>query len=95
MAIKAGLILKPNHKTDNFKIDIYVDAAFISGWGTEQRTNPDSVKYSIGFIVEVMGCPVSWCSKLQPCIATSTIESEYTALSLYVVMSSYSSYGSH
>ena len=29
-----------------------------------------------------MGCPVIWCSKLQPCIATSTMESEYTALSM-------------
>ena len=29
-----------------------------------------------------MECPVIWCSKLQPCIATSTMESEYTALSM-------------
>ena len=29
--IKKGLILKPNRKTDKFKIDIYVDAAFASG----------------------------------------------------------------
>ena len=29
-----------------------------------------------------MGCPVIWCSKLQPYIATSTMESEYTALSM-------------
>ena len=80
--IREGLILKPNRKTDKFKIDIYVDAAFASGWGTEQGTNPDSVKYCTGFIVKVMGCPVIWCSKLQPCIATSTMESEYTALSM-------------
>ena len=80
--IKGGLILKSNRKTDKFKIDIYVDAAFASGWGTEQGTNPDSVKSRTGFIVEVMGCPVIWCSKLQSCIATSTMESEYTALSM-------------
>jgi hypothetical protein len=65
-----------------FKIDVYVDAAFASGWGTEQGTNPDSVKSRTGFIIEVMGCSVVWCSKLQPCIATSTMESEYTALSM-------------
>ena len=29
-----------------------------------------------------MGCSVIWSSKLQPCIATSTMESEYTALSM-------------
>jgi hypothetical protein len=65
-----------------FKIDVYVDAAFASGWGTEQGTNPDLVKSRTGFIIEVMGCSVVWCSKLQPCIATSTMESEYTALSM-------------
>ena len=61
---------------------LYVDAAFASGWGTEQGTNPDSVKSQTGYIIEVMSCPVIWCSKLQPCIATSTMESEYTALSM-------------
>ena len=56
--IEEGLILKQNRVTDKFKIDIYVDAAFASGWGTEQGTNPDSVKSYTGSIVEVMGCLV-------------------------------------
>jgi hypothetical protein len=80
--IEKGLILKPNLTESEFKIDVYVDAAFASGWGTELGTNPDSVKSQTGFIIEVMGCSVIWCSKLQPCIATSTIESKYTALSM-------------
>ena len=80
--IDGGLILKPNLKETTFKIDVYVDAAFASGWGTEQGTNPDAVKSRTGYIIEVMGCAVVWCSKLQPCIATSTMESEYTALSM-------------
>jgi hypothetical protein len=80
--IEKGLILKPNLKQTTFSIDVYVDAAFASGWGTELGTNPDSVKSRTGYIVEVMGCSVIWCSKLQPCIATSTMESEYTALSM-------------
>jgi hypothetical protein len=71
-----------HHQSTIFKIDVYVDAAFASGWGTEQGTNPDSVKSRTGYIIEVMGCSVIWCSKLQPCIATSTMESEYTALSM-------------
>ncbi|KAG7353132.1 hypothetical protein IV203_009180 [Nitzschia inconspicua] len=29
-----------------------------------------------------MGCPIQWLSKLQPNIATSTVEAEYTALSI-------------
>ena len=80
--IDGGLILKPNLNESQYKIDIYVDAAFASGWGTEIGTNPDSVKSRTGYIIEVMGCGVLWCSKLQPCIATSTMESEYTALSM-------------
>ena len=78
--IEEGLILKSNRATDKSKIGIYVDAAFTSGLGMKQGTNPNSVKSRTGFIIEVMGCPVIWCSKLQPYIATSTIESEYTAL---------------
>jgi hypothetical protein len=80
--INNGLILKPDLNESIYKIDVYVDAAFASGWGTEQGTNPDSVKSRTGYIIEVMGCSVVWCSKLQPCIATSTMESEYTALSM-------------
>ena len=40
------------------------------------------MKSRTGFVIEVMGCPVFWQSKLQGCIATSTMEAEYTALSM-------------
>ena len=76
-----GLILKPTNN-DSFKMDIYVDAAFACGWGTELGTNPDSVKSRTGYIIEIANCPVIWVSKLQSTIATSTMESEYTALSM-------------
>jgi hypothetical protein len=77
-----GLILQPVEIDEQFRIDVYVDAAFASGWGTEVGTNPDSVKSRTGYLVEVMGCTVIWCSKLQQSIATSTMESEYIALSM-------------
>jgi hypothetical protein len=80
--IDGGLILKPDLNESMYKTDVYVDAAFASGWGTELGTNPDSVKSRTGYIIEVMGCSILWCSKFQPCIATSTMESEYTALSM-------------
>ena len=64
------------------KVYVYVDATFASCWGTELGSNPDSVKSHTGYIVEVMGCSVIWCSKMQPYIDTSTMESEYTALSM-------------
>ena len=80
--IDKGIILKPDPVKNELKMDIYVDAAFASGWGTKLGTNPDSVKSRTGYVILIAGCPVVWCSKLQDCIACSTMESEYTALSL-------------
>ena len=77
-----GLILNPSPDKGTFPVDVYVDSDFASGWGTELGTNPESVKPRTGYVIELMGCPVIWCSKLQPCIATSTMEAEYTALSM-------------
>jgi len=75
-----GLILKPIPLSHSWKIDIYVDAAFAPGWGHEDPADPSCVKSRTGYLIEVQGCPVIWCSKLQTNIATSTMESEYTAL---------------
>jgi len=77
-----GLILRPTPLTDTFNTDIYVDSAFAGAWGFEPPSNPDCVKSRTGFIIEIMGCPVQWLSKLQSNIATSTMEAEYTALSI-------------
>ena len=38
-----GLILTPID-AESLRTDVYVDAAFACGWGTELGTNPDSVK---------------------------------------------------
>ena len=78
-----GLLLKPIPlKEQQFSISVFVDAAFACGSGTEQGTNPEYVESRTGYIIKVMGCSVVWCSKLQTSIATSTMESEYTALSM-------------
>ena len=77
-----GLILRPLPYESVFKTDIYVDADFAGGWGHEDPLDPACVKSRSGYLFEVMGCPVLWASKLQPCIATSTMEAEYTALSM-------------
>jgi hypothetical protein len=76
-----GIILRPI-SLSKLNIDVYVDAAFACGWGTENGTNPESVKSRTGYIIEIADCPVLWVSKLQSTIATSTMESEYTALSM-------------
>ena len=77
-----GMILKPDSLDGDFKIDIYVDADFAGGWGFEDPTDPACVRSRTGYIIEVMGCPISWKSKLQVDIATSTMEAEYSALSM-------------
>ena len=76
-----GLIFKPVD-AESFCTDVYVDAAFACGWGTELGTNPDSVKSRTGYNIEIANCPVIWVSKLQSTAATSTVGSEYTVMSM-------------
>ena len=73
--------MKPGN-TEEMKIDAYVDADFAGLWGHEERDDPTSVKSRTGFVIFISNCPVLWNSKLQPEIATSTMEAEYNALSL-------------
>jgi len=77
-----GMILKPDQFTSGFRTDIYVDADFAGGWGFEDPNDPACVRSRTGYIIEVMGCPIAWKSKLQTDIATSTMEAEYSALSM-------------
>jgi hypothetical protein len=77
-----GLILRPLSLRDKFTTDIYVDSDFAGGWGHDDPNDPVCVKSRTGFLIEVMGCPIQWMSKLQTNIATSTMEAEYTALSV-------------
>ena len=51
----------------------YVDA----DWGS----NIEDRKSTTGYVFYVYGCPVSWCSKKQTTVATSSSEAEYVALS--------------
>jgi hypothetical protein len=62
-------------------MDCYVDADFAGLWPHEDKTDPICVKSRTGFVICISDCPVVWASKLQPDIALSTMESEYTALS--------------
>ena len=75
------MIFKPVDP-ESLRTDVYVDAAFACGWGTELGTNLDSVKSRTGYIIEIENCPVIWVSKLQSTVVTSTMESEYTAMSM-------------
>jgi hypothetical protein len=79
--IEEGLVLRPS---DNLDIDCYVDADFAGLWPHEDKLESSCVKSRTGFAICVANCPVTWCSKLQGDIATSTMEAEYTALSMAV-----------
>jgi hypothetical protein len=74
-----GLIFKP---TGRLSVDCYVDADFAGLWPHEDKQNPDCVKSRTGYVTKVAGCPAFWGSRLQGTIALSTMEAEYTALSI-------------
>lgn len=76
--MEKGLILKPN---DDLCLELYADADFCGLWTVEKADDPISVRSRTGFIVTLAGLPVSWSSKLQTEIATSTMMAEYIALS--------------
>jgi hypothetical protein len=77
-----GILLHPTTLGNIFTTDVYVDSDFAGGWGYEDPNDPVCVKSRTGFVIEVMSCPIQWVSKLQTNIATSTMEAEYTALSI-------------
>jgi len=75
-----GLILRPDPE-NMFKIDCYVDTDFAGLWNHEDGQDPHCVKSRTGYVIYVGGSPIIWSSKLQTLIASSTMESEYIAMS--------------
>ena len=73
-----GLIMNPS---ENLILEFYADADFAGLWNVEDSNDPLSVKSRTGFIITLGGTPVTWSSKLQTEIATSTMHAEYIALS--------------
>ena len=75
-----GLILDP--KRNDLGIDLFVDADFAGLWSYEDPQDPSCVKSRTGFVIQIAGCPVMWASRLQQEIALSTMQAEYTAMSM-------------
>ena len=75
---KQGLIFQPQ---PNLALDCFVDSDFAGLWNSESHNDPISVKSRTGYVIMLCGCPLVWCSKLQPLISLSTMEAEYIALS--------------
>ena len=73
-----GIIMEPKSE---LTLDCYVDADFAGLYGVEDDQNSLSVKSRTGYVLLLANCPLLWVSRLQTEIASSTMESEYIALS--------------
>ena len=74
-----GMIVRP---TGNLELDCYVDADFAGLHQRDPDHSPSAAKSRTGFIITLGGCPILWKSQLQTEISLSTLEAEYSALSV-------------
>lgn len=74
----SGLLMKP---TQALELAMYADADFAGLWNVENKDDSVSVKSRTGYIITLGEVPITWSSKLQTEIATSTMHAEYIALS--------------
>ena len=74
-----GTIARPIK--DSLALDNYADADFAGLYGTEPQASADSARSRIGYIIFFNGVPLVWKSQLCSEITTSTLHSEYIALS--------------
>jgi hypothetical protein len=74
-----GLILKPE---SNLSLAMYADADFAGLWTAEDHDDPICVRSRTGCVITLGDVPITWTSKLQTEIATSTMHAEYIALSM-------------
>ena len=77
--IDQGMIVTP---TGNLNLDCYVDADFAGLHQRDPDRSPSAAKSRTGFIIMLGGCPILWKSQLQTEIFFSTLEAEYSALSM-------------
>ena len=62
-------------------LELHADADWAGLWNAALPDDPTCVKSRTGYLITLCGDPVTWDSKLQTEIATSTMHSEYMALS--------------
>jgi hypothetical protein len=74
-----GLGFKPD---SNKGFECYCDADFSGLWNKAfAPVDPSTSKSRSSWIIFYAGCPISWASKLQSQVASSTAEAEYIAMS--------------
>ena len=74
-----GFIMSPSHKME---LELYADSDFAGLWDSESKDDRISVSSRTGAVIILSGVPVTWSSKLQSEIATSTMHAECIALSI-------------
>jgi hypothetical protein len=81
-----GLILRPTicEEISELRINCYADADFAGLWGYEDSNDPYCMKSRTGYVINIENCPLIWKSKLQSCIASSTMDAECNALSMVI-----------
>jgi hypothetical protein len=73
-----GTIFNP---PENFHISCYVDADLAGLYNRDPDSDPSSAKSRTGYVISIGDCYLTAKSQLQTCVALSTGESEYYALS--------------
>lgn len=74
-----GVRFRPD---DEKSFECYADADFCGSWAKEfADIDPATAKSRSGWFVSFANCPVTWASKMQTHVATSTTMAEYIALS--------------
>jgi hypothetical protein len=72
-----GMTITP---TENYKLDLYVDADFCGLFKQEDERDPNVARSRMGYIILLCGCPLIWKTSLMSHITQSTTEAEYSAL---------------
>lgn len=75
-----GMLLSPSQGPLTF--DHFVDADFAGLHGREEDFNPNAARSRMGFIIFLNNCAVFWKSQLLSHICLSTLEAEYSSLSI-------------
>jgi hypothetical protein len=65
-----GIQFQPQCRAKANKLECYVDASYADSADFRSQT---------GFVIKLNGAPISWVSKTQRCVATSTMEAELIA----------------
>ena len=74
-----GIIFKPDLSSKS-ELNCYVDADFAGNYTKETGQDPNNVGSRTGCVIQFVGCPILWFSRLQTEILLSTKEAEYIAL---------------